>query len=61
VCTLSQKNANISVQGVRILDPRPVLEASNSTRSFERRQGDLITKYSSEKAMKLTDVQKKNF
>jgi hypothetical protein len=34
VCTLSQKNANIS-----ILDPRPVLEASlNSTKSFKTRE-----------------------
>jgi hypothetical protein len=39
VCALSQKNANISAQSIRILDPRPVLETSlNSNRSFERRE-----------------------
>jgi hypothetical protein len=32
---LPQKNDNISAQGVQILDPRPVLEASfNSIGSF---------------------------
>jgi hypothetical protein len=56
---LSQKNDNISAQGIRILNPRPVLESSlNSTKSFEKREQDLTTKYLSKKALKLIDVPK---
>jgi hypothetical protein len=58
-CTLSQKNANISAQGLRILDLRPALKTSlNSTRSFQRHVYDLATKYLSKKSFKLTNVEK---
>jgi hypothetical protein len=57
--TLSQKNSNISAQGVRILDSRPVLETSiNSIKNFRTHEWDLTTKYSSKKALKLTDAEK---
>jgi hypothetical protein len=50
LCTLSQKNFNISAQGIRILDPRAVLKtSSNSTNNFRTRKWDLTTKYSSKK------------
>ncbi len=50
VCTLSQKNVNISTQGLRILDLRAVLETSlNFTGSFRTSEWDLTTKYSSKK------------
>jgi hypothetical protein len=56
---LSQTNANISAQDLQILDPRTVLKTSlNSTRSFQRHACDLATKYSSKKALKLTNVEK---
>jgi hypothetical protein len=42
--------SNISAQGARISEPRPVLEASlNYTRSFERREQDLTTIFLSKK------------
>jgi hypothetical protein len=48
LCTSSQKNANISVLGVQILDLKPVLETSiNSTKNFRTHERDLTTKYSS--------------
>jgi hypothetical protein len=57
---LSQKNDNISLQGIQILDVRAVLETSlNSTKNFERRKWDSTTKYVSKKALKLTDAKKK--
>ncbi len=59
---LSQKNTNISAQGVRILDPISVLEASlNPTMSFKTRKRDLTMKILPKKALKLTDAEKKNF
>ncbi len=59
LCTLSQKNVNISAQGVRILDSKPVLKTSfNSTNNFRTRKWDLTTEYLSKEALKLTDVEK---
>jgi hypothetical protein len=57
--TLSQKNANISAQGVRILDLKPVLETLiNPTKNLRTRKRDLTAKYLSKIALKLTDAEK---
>jgi hypothetical protein len=57
--TLSQKNVNISAQGVRILDLKPVLETLvNSTKNLRTRKWDLTERYLSKKALKLTDAEK---
>jgi hypothetical protein len=48
--TFSQKNANISAQGVRILDLKPVLETLiNSTKNLKTRKCDLTARYLSKK------------
>jgi hypothetical protein len=57
--TLHLKNANISAQGVRILDLKPVLEVLiNSTKNLRTRKLDLTARYLSKKALKLTNAEK---
>ncbi len=49
--TFSQKNVNISVQGVRILDLKPVLETLiNSTKNLRTRKWDFTARYLSKKS-----------
>ncbi len=57
--TLSQKNANISAQSVRILDLKSVLETLiNPTKNIRTRKWDLTARYLPKEALKLTDAEK---
>ncbi len=57
--TLFQINANISTQGVRILDLISVLKTLiNPTKNIRTRNWDLTARYLSKNALKLTDAEK---